>query len=680
MRDSPVGLAAYILEKFSTWTQPKWMNEVDGGFNFSDKPVKKEDGGHIMPLTALLDNVMLYYVTNSITTSMRIYSENFSTKHLSKNIDSIPAEMVPASCARLPSELFFAPAFAIRDKFPRVVKISDLPRGAIAAGFAILFRKFSEIPPLPQVKDTWWGLGEQKPGNFDIIPFTINISSKVLADLNDRLDLSLETLTPPLDGTSFEYGFNADTLRKIIHFWRHDYDWKTREKYLNSIPQFKTRVAGLNIHFIHAKPMLNEEDAKSFKILPILMLHGWPGSFREMYEIIPLLTTPKKESSNHIFELVIPSLCGFGFSEGAYRPGLTTTQIGLIMKKLMHRIGFSKFYVQGGDWGAIIASDMATFFHESIMDQQMRAFLKDVMLNILLNSSDENFEFISMGIKGALLFLILAGGASFLYTKMKSAPPLPELEDIWWGEGDPKTESDIISPFKVGVPMEVLEVLKRRLDTAVKTLVSPLEGVNFEYGFNTDTLRKVVHFWRNNYDWREREKYLNSVPQFTTKISGLRMHFIHVKPNLSAKDAKSTRVIPLLMLHGWPGSVREMYDIIPLLTEPRKGYDYVFEVVVPSLPGYGFSEGAQSVLGVHSNMCGAMKPFNILKLIIGSFTWPTIFADKTSVSHLYPLSQTFSFLMRESGYMHIQATKPDTVGLYIFISTFLFIFPLNLLF
>lgn len=109
-----------------------------------------------------------------------------------------------------------------------------------------------------------------------------------------------------------------------------------------------------------------------------------------------------------------------------------------------------------------------------------------------------------------------------------------------------------------------------------------MEEINFEYGFNTDTLKKVIKYWRNDYKWTERQVFLNQFPQFKTNIQGLDIHYIHVKPKLTSEIKKT---VPLMLLHGWPGSVREFYEIIPLLTQIAPGQDYAFEVIVPSLPG-----------------------------------------------------------------------------------------------
>lgn len=108
-----------------------------------------------------------------------------------------------------------------------------------------------------------------------------------------------------------------------------------------------------------------------------------------------------------------------------------------------------------------------------------------------------------------------------------------------------------------------------------------MEGVQQHYGMNTNLLTKIVEFWKTKYNWREREKFLNQYPQFKVNIQGLNIHYIHVKP----KAIKGVKVLPMLLLHGWPGSVREFYEIIPILTTPQKGNKFAFEVIVPSLPG-----------------------------------------------------------------------------------------------
>ena len=132
--------------------------------------------------------------------------------------------------------------------------------------------------------------------------------------------------------------------------------------------------------------------------------------------------------------------------------------------------------------------------------------------------------------------------------------------------------------------------MRERLEKSTR-LTAPLEGIGFQYGFNTEYLKKVKDYWLNTYDWRKQEAYLNTFQHFKTNVQGLDIHFIRSKP--SKEVAKKKKVLPLLLLHGWPGSFVEFTKIIPLLTEESNEHDFVFEVIAPSLPGYGFSYAAK---------------------------------------------------------------------------------------
>lgn len=127
---------------------------------------------------------------------------------------------------------------------------------------------------------------------------------------------------------------------------------------------------------------------------------------------------------------------------------------------------------------------------------------------------------------------------------------------------------------------QVLKDLQNRLSNHVP-FHPPLEDAKQNYGMNTNLLTTIVDFWKTKYNWREREKFLNQFPQFKVNIQGLNIHFLHVKP----KETKGVKVVPLLLVHGWPGSIREFYEIIPILTAPQKGSNIAFEVIAPSLPG-----------------------------------------------------------------------------------------------
>lgn len=157
----------------------------------------------------------------------------------------------------------------------------------------------------------------------------------------------------------FEYGFNGNHLKKIIDHWSNRYNWTDRQAYLNALPQFKTKIDGLDIHFLHVKPAPSV--TKTYRTLPLLMLHGWPGSVVEFYKIIPMLTRPHVKH-DFVFEVIAPSLPGYGYSDAPARPGMGPAQMGQMFVKLMERLGHHKFYVQGGDWGGFIAETISKIF------------------------------------------------------------------------------------------------------------------------------------------------------------------------------------------------------------------------------------------------------------------------------------------------------------------------------
>lgn len=176
--------------------------------------------------------------------------------------------------------------------------------------------------------------------------------------MKDRLS-NARPIIKPLRNVNFEYGFNGDHLAKIVDHWLNRYDWTVRQAYLNSLPQFKTNIFGLDLHFIHVKPPART----AARTIPLLLIHGWPGSVVEFYKIIPMLTIPV-DGFNFVFEVVAPSLPGYGFSEAAARPGMGPAQMGQMFVKLMERLGHEKFYVQGGDWGGVITEAISKLFPE----------------------------------------------------------------------------------------------------------------------------------------------------------------------------------------------------------------------------------------------------------------------------------------------------------------------------
>ncbi|KAM4771826.1 epoxide hydrolase 1 isoform 1-T2 [Rhinophrynus dorsalis] len=221
--------------------------------------------------------------------------------------------------------------------------------------YQFFFRKKEETLPMG---DGWWGPGH-RPDNEDdveIRPFKIETSEEELNDLFERIDQT--RFTEPLEGSRFNYGFNSIHLRKVVSYWRNTFNWRKQLDILNKYPHFKTKIEGIDIHFVHVKPT-NLPAGRKAK--PIIMSHGWPGSFYEFYKIIPLLTDPASHGlgDEHIFEVICPSIPGYGFSEASHKLGCDSVAVARIFYKLMRRLGFREFYAQGGDWGSLICTNLA---------------------------------------------------------------------------------------------------------------------------------------------------------------------------------------------------------------------------------------------------------------------------------------------------------------------------------
>jgi len=185
-----------------------------------------------------------------------------------------------------------------------------------------------------------------------ITPFAIRIEDAALTDLRDRL---LRTRWPDeINDDAWEWGTRADTLRRFVDHWANGYDWRKHEAALNQLPQFRAEIDGQNIHFVHIR-------GKGPNPHPLVVTHGWPGSFIEMRGIIPLLTDPAAHGGDpaDAFDLIIPSLPGYGFSDAPTQPGMSPRAVAALWVKLMQGLGYARFGLQGGDWGAIVSTNMA---------------------------------------------------------------------------------------------------------------------------------------------------------------------------------------------------------------------------------------------------------------------------------------------------------------------------------
>src|SRR6202045_2551030 len=181
-------------------------------------------------------------------------------------------------------------------------------------------------------------------------PFTLHIPDADISDLRDRLARTRFPDQAP--GKAWAYGTDVGYLRKLIEYWRNDFDWRTEEAALNAFPQFRVPLDGIDLHYLHVPGVGPDQ-------MPLLLLHGWPGSVFEFLDIIPRLTDPSRfgGDARDAFTVVAPSLPGYGLS---FQPGqkrFGVPEIAECVAALMHDVlGYSRFGAQGGDWGAAVTS------------------------------------------------------------------------------------------------------------------------------------------------------------------------------------------------------------------------------------------------------------------------------------------------------------------------------------
>jgi pimeloyl-ACP methyl ester carboxylesterase len=185
----------------------------------------------------------------------------------------------------------------------------------------------------------------------EIHPFKVDIPEDELADLRRRITAT-RWPSKELVGDRSQ-GVQLATIQELARYWATDYDWRRCEARLNALPQFKTEIDGVDIHFIHVKSP--HADA-----LPLIMTHGWPGSIIELLEVVGPLTDPAAQggSAEDAFDLVLPSLPGYGFSGEPTEVGWDPGRVGLAWAELMHRLGYTRYVAQGGDVGAVVTDAM----------------------------------------------------------------------------------------------------------------------------------------------------------------------------------------------------------------------------------------------------------------------------------------------------------------------------------
>jgi pimeloyl-ACP methyl ester carboxylesterase len=212
---------------------------------------------------------------------------------------------------------------------------------------------------------------DPNPGDVaGVHPFEVRVPDEVLDDLRRRL--AATRLPDAVAGAGWDEGTDLDYLRKLLADWHDRFDWRAQERAINALDHYRTEVDGLSVHFVHQRGGGPEP-------LPLLMLHGWPGSFLQMAKILPLLTEPGDAS----FHVVVPSLPGFGFSDRPAAPGVGAAGVAARLHQVMERLGYPRYLVRASDLGAGVALQLAARRPGAVVGLHLTGVSPDIDLDHL---------------------------------------------------------------------------------------------------------------------------------------------------------------------------------------------------------------------------------------------------------------------------------------------------------
>jgi len=185
----------------------------------------------------------------------------------------------------------------------------------------------------------------------NVTPFPVRVEEETLTDLRARIR---GTRWPdPAPGEAWDQGTDFEYLRRLLSYWAEEFDWRAQERRLNALHHFRAELDGVPIHFVH-------ERARGGSGIPLILTHGWPSSFVELLPLVPLLTHPAAHGiDGPAFDVVIPSLPGYGFSGRPARTGVNCRSVAALWHRLMRGLGYERYGAQGGDFGAGVATYMA---------------------------------------------------------------------------------------------------------------------------------------------------------------------------------------------------------------------------------------------------------------------------------------------------------------------------------
>lgn len=194
---------------------------------------------------------------------------------------------------------------------------------------------------------------QEDDAEMSVETYTVHVAQRTLNDLRERL--SNTRWTDEVAGANWDYGTNEAYLRGLVQYWQEKFDWRAQEAAINRFAHFRADIDGFGLHFIH-------ERGKGENPLPLMLTHGFPDSFLRMVKIIPLLTDPEAHGGNaeDAFDVVVPSLPGYGFSDRPTEREVTHDRIADLFAQLMtNELGYTKFAAHGGDWGSSVTEQLA---------------------------------------------------------------------------------------------------------------------------------------------------------------------------------------------------------------------------------------------------------------------------------------------------------------------------------
>lgn len=192
------------------------------------------------------------------------------------------------------------------------------------------------------------------------VPFTIDIDQSILDDLKQRL--SNVRWPDEVPENNWQYGTDLAYLKSLVEYWREQYEWRKHEAVLNGFRQYKVKLAGIDLHFVH-------EEGKGPDPMPLLISHGWPGSVYEFHKLLPMLTDPASHGADPAdsFNVVAPSLPGYTFSFTPGQERFSLERIADAFAELMTKVlGYDSYGAQGGDWGAFITSRLGYAYPQNV--------------------------------------------------------------------------------------------------------------------------------------------------------------------------------------------------------------------------------------------------------------------------------------------------------------------------